>query len=445
MSSTTPLMNLTLPDVGPGGTPGPTYAQNINDDFSTIDSHNHVAGSGALIPVAALNINADLDIGSFNLVNARAVRVDIQPSTLTTANDKNQVYSVLGDLYWNNNSGVAVKITNGTGINISGVAGFYGDYAQPGVPAAATYSNTTKTFTFTQSSGVTAIIAASTYELFRATSGANSINLKSPPVVGASYDFIFPAAAPSVQSTLQISTGGQVSFVNNTLGAVPLGAVISTFPNLAGAYVTTATTVADASGFVLCNGQVLADGSSPMNGQTIPNLNNASFLMGDIPANSGVGGGNNSALLVHAHTIDHGHGNTFAISNASIPHNHGGITVAPNSNLIHNHGITDAGHFHTFFSYGATGLSAAAPQTTINAGPGATQTTNATNVATSNFTINNSVDLTHNHTIAVDNITHNHAITGSVGNLTGVSSGNAGAGGDSRPKFASCVFIMRVK
>lgn len=440
MSSTTPLMNLTLPDVGPGGTPGPTYAQNINDDFSTIDSHNHVAGSGALIPVAALNINADLDIGSFNLVNARAVRVDLQPSTLTTTNDKNQVYSVLGDLYWNNNSGVAVKITNGTGINISGVAGFYGDYAQPGVPAAATYSNTTKTFTFTQSSGVTAIIAASTYELFRATAGANSINLKSPAVVGASYDFIFPAAAPSVQSTLQISTGGQVSFVNNTLGAVPLGAVISTFPNLAGAYVTTATTVADASGFVLCNGQVLADVSSPMNGVTIPNLNNASFLMGDIPANSGVGGGNNSALLVHAHTIDHDHGNTFAISNASVPHNHGGITVASTSTLIHNHAVNDPTHLHQSVSPSGSIISGSGVSSTF-----ATATLQNTTSASTGISIANSVDLTHQHTIAVDNITHNHAITGSVGNLTGVSSGNAGAGGDSRPKFASCVFIMRVK
>lgn len=443
MSSTTPLMNLTLPDVGPGGTPGPTYAQNINDDFSTLDSHNHAPGSGALVPVAGININADLSLGStFNLTNARAVRVVVQAATLATANDKNEIYSVLGDLYWNNNSGVAVKITNGTGINITGVAGFYGDYAQPGVPAAATYSNTTKTFVFTQSSGVTAIIAASTYQLSAATASANSINLKSPAGVGASYDFVFPAAAPSVASRLEISTAGQVSFVNKNIGQVPLGGVIATFPNLTGAYVTTATTVADANGFVLCNGQTLADPTSTMNGDVIPNLNNAVFVMGDVTANAGVAGGSNSALLFHAHIMDHGHGNTFAVSSANAPHAHGGATGNNIQSLSHFHNITDPGHNHQIQSFYTAGGG--------NNGPGAVFNdlniflTNTVGNVPTGITINPIGDIAHTHTIQTDNTTHTHAMTGGVTNLT-ASTGNAGSGGDSRPKYITATYIMRVK
>lgn len=436
--TTTPLMNLLLPD--PGVTVGPLWAQELNDAFEVLDGHNHLPGSGALVPVDALSINKDLPLAGFNLTNARAVRVNKQTGTLVTSADKNQVYSVNGDMYWNNDSGVPIRLTNGTGINISGVAGFYGDYAQPGVPAAATYSNTTKTFTFTQNTGITAIINAATYQLSQPTSGAQSVSLKAAASTTA-YDFIFPATGAGVASRLEIATSGQVSFVNRLVGQVPLGGVVPTFPNLTGAYVTAATTVADAAGFVLCNGQVLADGTSPMNGDTIPNLNNASFLMGDVPAQSGVGGGSNTALLFHAHIMDHGHANTIATTAVNVPHNHGGLTVAPTSNLIHNHGVTDPGHTHPFQAFTVGGGANIGPEGIIN-GTGIYGLTTDSRVT--GLTVNNSADLTHNHTLAVDNINHNHPITGGVTNFAG-STGNAGSGGDSRPKFASCVYIMRVK
>lgn len=75
----------------------------------------------------------------------------------------------------------------------------------------------------------------------------------------------------------------------------PLGAVIATFPNLTGAYDCLATTVADAEGFVVCGGQTIADATSPMNGATIPNINNDVFLMGN--ATSGTAGGANTKTI----------------------------------------------------------------------------------------------------------------------------------------------------
>ena len=58
MSSTTPLMGLILPTVGPGGDAGPTYATLIVDAFTTLDSHNHATGNGAQIGTAGILIDA---------------------------------------------------------------------------------------------------------------------------------------------------------------------------------------------------------------------------------------------------------------------------------------------------------------------------------------------------------------------------------------------------
>ena len=83
---------------------------------------------------------------------------------------------------------------------------------------------------------------------------------------------------------------------------LPLGTAIATFPNLTGAYSCTATTAADAKGFVVCAGQVIVDASSPMNGVTIPNINGDVFLMGNAVAGTASTTAN-TAALAHNHTF----------------------------------------------------------------------------------------------------------------------------------------------
>ena len=87
---------------------------------------------------------------------------------------------------------------------------------------------------------------------------------------------------------------------------VPVGAIFATFPKLAGAYICTATTVADAAGLVLCAGQTIADSTSPMNGVTVPNINDSCFIMGLAAGGDGAGGGNQVSgklNLSHSHTV----------------------------------------------------------------------------------------------------------------------------------------------
>lgn len=85
-----------------------------------------------------------------------------------------------------------------------------------------------------------------------------------------------------------------------------IGSVVATFPNLTGAYVCTATTAADGYGYVLCNGQTIADATSPMNGQTVPYVNNSMFLMGN--ASAGSTGGSASQTLGVTNLPSHTHG-----------------------------------------------------------------------------------------------------------------------------------------
>lgn len=202
---TTPNMSLVLPV--PGTVSGPTWAQQLNTAFSLLDSHNHSPGSGVLVPTSGLNINADLQYRNFNLVNPRSIMFTNQSSALVSSADTNNVYVVNGNLYFNNGSGTPVQVTSGSSVNVAGVGGITG---LGGTTAALTYSNTLKTFTFTQNSGITASIGAGTYNLFENASGTNAISLKSPASLGASYSLTFLTGLPSVTSVLTINNSGNM-------------------------------------------------------------------------------------------------------------------------------------------------------------------------------------------------------------------------------------------
>jgi len=119
-------MLLTIPDVGV--TPGPQWAQILNDAFFRIDSHTHAPGEGAPVDPASLVPTGDLDMAGFNIINTRAYRSQDQGAPLGLPSDINELYTVLGDLYFNNGIGTPIKITAGGGLNTLLLKGFTGDY-----------------------------------------------------------------------------------------------------------------------------------------------------------------------------------------------------------------------------------------------------------------------------------------------------------------------------
>lgn len=112
----TTYMNLNLPV--PSQTAGPVWAESLNTAVATIDSHDHTAGKGTQVPASGLNINADLSIGSNTLTDVKSVNLTSETESLSPSNVQ-AVYSYAGDLWYNNSTGTAVQITQGSSVTTS--------------------------------------------------------------------------------------------------------------------------------------------------------------------------------------------------------------------------------------------------------------------------------------------------------------------------------------
>lgn len=515
---TTGSMNLELPTVGV--TPGPIYATKIKEALEDVDSHDHTSGKGVKIPATGLNIQSDLELNGNPLTEAEAVEFLSQTATLT-GNEK--IYSVNGELYYNNDAGNAVKITSGSGLNLSSTGTIGGDYGQPGVNADVSYNNTSKVFSFTRESGVAAEITCSEINFQYPASGTAPVTIKAPNITSGSYDITLPEAQAETDDVIAFTSAGVASFrsidgttgeltvtksgtafnlsipstisnaktfsANNTFsgnnthsgtntfsgantfsgnttgrGILPVGAIIAMNTNLTGVTAVTATTAADANGFVVCGGQVISDATSPLNGQTIPNLNDSYFLQG--ATSSGSTGGSNTTTLTttelpaHTHAIDHGHSNTFALGGTTsfastththdMAHIHQHLRTEIGSSLTAVYGISNSSSAFSLGQFTKTSSGAgrlAENYTTASSGSPVT-TTSWDSSSGINYYTGNALDSggSAKANTGTPSATGTVSLSGSVTSMTG-NSGVTGSGSayDSRPKFYNVKYIMRIK
>lgn len=207
MSTTTPNMLLTKPD--PDGSVG-TWDTELNASLDVLDAHDHSAGKGVLIPVAALNINSDLPLANFALTQVKALAMAaVASSTVAALSRALFVNSADNELYWKTSGGVLVKLTSGTSLNAALLGGFTGDYGTGG--SEANFNSGTSIYNFLRAANHRAFLDSSDIRLFQGTSGITAaVKIRSPNALAASYDWIFPAALPAAQSLVQLGTGGQV-------------------------------------------------------------------------------------------------------------------------------------------------------------------------------------------------------------------------------------------
>lgn len=203
-----PNMILTLPD--PSVTLGPTWAANINTAFGVVDNHDHSSGKGLAVPVAGLNINADLTFQSNRALALKTARFTSQASQPVALTDKLQLYVYLNELYYQDGNGTSVQLTNNGALGGSG--GTIGGLA--GTTAAATYSDLTKTFSFTQ----TSVKAAKGYfgDLSIAdisVDNGNAVTFKAPASLAGVYTLTLPDALPSGDALMQTDSSGVQSFI----------------------------------------------------------------------------------------------------------------------------------------------------------------------------------------------------------------------------------------
>jgi len=110
----TTFLNLELPTVTV--TLGPTWATQVNAAFEVIDAHDHSSGKGVKVPTAGLNINADLDFNENAALSLKLVNFEDQLSAPSGSTFASSISTFSGDLYYTNDSGVAIQLTNGGGI-----------------------------------------------------------------------------------------------------------------------------------------------------------------------------------------------------------------------------------------------------------------------------------------------------------------------------------------
>lgn len=182
--SITPNMNLTLPDVSI--TEGPEWAETLNSALEDIDEHDHTSSKGTKVPTAGLDINDDLSLNEYSITDVESTKLAEQSSTLICAPYSGAVYNVNGDLYFTNNGGIAVQITDGNSIVSSVVVP-----PSPLMPSGAIldFAGTSVPVGFLECNG--AVVAQATYvDLFAAigttwnTGGEGGGNFRLPNFSG---------------------------------------------------------------------------------------------------------------------------------------------------------------------------------------------------------------------------------------------------------------------
>lgn len=210
--TTLPNMGLITPTLG--GDSG-TWDDKINAGFALIDSHDHTPGKGALVPIAGISVDDDLDMAGFSVSNT--ISVDFTPvSPLNTGSTRIFVSSADDELYWRTAGGTNVKLTDGNSINTTLVGGIVGDYSSTGAEVA--YDDSNQQYTFKDGSTPTKKwmrLASGPVRIYEFDTTENVyVEHAVAAALASSYTVTWPAALPGGPRAIQISSAGVVSFSN---------------------------------------------------------------------------------------------------------------------------------------------------------------------------------------------------------------------------------------
>lgn len=397
-----PNMNLPIPAVGV--TQGPVYAQDVNSCLNIIDGHTHNPGYGAQITSAALNISADLTFGGNSAINLKSTRYTVQTSPLSGALDLGCTYVSGVDLYFNDENGNQIQVTQN-----GGIAGSPGSISNLTSPASASYVAGNSTFVWQSAANTPASMDGGSVILRNIAASSKGLTLAPPNAMGADYTITLPAL-PASQKFMTLDASGNASApwaVDNSTLEISL----NTLRVKAGGITTNelATDVAIPVGSIF----MLAWGGPPTGWLTCDgsavSRTTYSVLYGRIGTTNGIGNGSTTFNLPDyrgmfprgwaqgsANDPDR-NSRTAAASGANTGDNPGSIqsfaveshthiqTAHTHTQTAHNHAITDAGHAHTFGFIQAGAATAGGAVTTT--GPGTTTTsTTVTGISINNTT-----------------------------------------------------------
>jgi hypothetical protein len=240
-------MNITLPVEG--ASTG-TWDTILNAALEgPIDEHDHTSGKGVQVPSAGIGVDADLSFAGYGITAMEALRFE-GAETDVTSKTKGLAVKTDNELYWVTSGGTEVKITSGSGLNVSLVGGISGDYSS--TDANLTYVDASKTYKLLQDESPDhwAKIGVGDIALYEAASGiTKAVTLKSPGTLATAYNITMPAALPAAGARypLSIDENG-VSYLDGSHGEIRL------VQDILGGYQAVASAARDANGHVVGSG-----------------------------------------------------------------------------------------------------------------------------------------------------------------------------------------------
>lgn len=200
-----PNMNLPVPVVGQEA--GPQYATDINSCMAILDSHTHSPGAGVQITPNGININTNLPFNDNNLTGVRTVNFNANGSSLPgMAPDLGCIYVAGVDLFYNDESGNVIQITQS-----GGVAGSNGSISNLTPPASASYVSGTQTFVWQSAANTAANMDNGSITIREVAANANGVTIESPTALAADYTVTLFNALPGSNQPVSINSSGQLS------------------------------------------------------------------------------------------------------------------------------------------------------------------------------------------------------------------------------------------
>lgn len=196
--------------------------------FPVLGAHDHTPGKGVKVPMAGLNVNADLAFAGYSITGMKALAFT-PVAAASIAGYSSGLFANSDDannLYFRNSSGVNVKIVDGSTLNVSIIGGIGGDYSS--VSALLDYDDATDTYRFRQETATMVrqyakiksadLVLAEYIAAGGATVPTNFVTLKSPSALAASYSVTWPAAVPGSTVAVQMSSTGALTASNAFTG-----------------------------------------------------------------------------------------------------------------------------------------------------------------------------------------------------------------------------------
>lgn len=223
MPTVLPNTLMTLPVRGAPGSG--TWGDTLDANLAILDVMDHTPGHGPLVPVAGLNINADLPFSAlWAPTQLHRVQFSAIASAGLTAGQRTSLFVsdgtsglVANELYWHNSAGNKVQMTAGNTLNFAAfVGGIGGDYTS--VSATLNYIDGQKGYEFkegTVDAHGWARLRSADLRLFPFnTTGAIFVGLAAPAGIAGQYTVTWPLALPGSTVLQQIDNTGQAIFSN---------------------------------------------------------------------------------------------------------------------------------------------------------------------------------------------------------------------------------------